>query len=300
MTSDTSGFDRLALQLHPMIPQPAFSQLEAAYQLHFYLCLKTHYLREVFVDDALPLIEEVVADVCRREDYHLLESQLAASHLRLLISLKPTQTVSRVIRMLKGNLSRRFSQQWPKRLAELRMKTLWADGYFARSSGKVNLETVRQYIDSQPAHHGYRGTWTEALRFHNPEFHSPAFPAMHSYSVLQYHLVFITKFRRPLFDDTIAPKLFAYLLLVGKRKTFAVERLSVLPDHIHLLIEGLPSVSINDYALALVNNLHYWMGKNYWGVLKGLDAWDVWQPSYYAGTVGEYTTAQIESFLQIG
>ena len=73
--------------------------------------------------------------------------------------------------------------------------------------------------------------------------------------------------------------------------------MSVLPDHIHLLFEALPSISVADCALSLVNNTLHWMEKNYWGVLKQTGAWDVWQPSFYAGTVGEYTTAQVKRFL---
>jgi len=73
--------------------------------------------------------------------------------------------------------------------------------------------------------------------------------------------------------------------------------MSLLPDHVHLILEAVPSKSIDEIALALVNNTAYWMGKHYWGVLKQTGAWDVWQPSYYAGTVGEYTTAQVKRFL---
>jgi hypothetical protein len=36
----------------------------------------------------------------------------------------------------------------------------------------------------------------------------------------------------------------------------------------HLLIEAVPSLSIGECALSLVNNTRHWMEKNYWGVLK--------------------------------
>ena len=65
----------------------------------------------------------------------------------------------------------------------------------------------------------------------------------------------------------------------------------------HLIIEAVPNVSVNDCALALLNNTQQWMEKRYWGVLKETGAWEVWQPSFYAGTVGEYSTAQVKRFL---
>jgi putative transposase len=180
------------------------------------------------------------------------------------------------------------------------MPTLWARGYFARSSGKVGADTVRAYVDNQISHHGYRGAWTEGLRFKNAEYKSPAFKLAHCLTILQYHLVFVTDFRNPIFDEVISPKLFEYLIAVGKKRGFVIDRMSVLPEHIHLVVEALASLSVAEIALSVVNNTRYWMEKNYWGVLKQTSAWDVWKPSFYAGTTGEYTTAQVRSFLSRG
>lgn len=107
----------------------------------------------------------------------------------------------------------------------------------------------------------------------------------------------MTDFRIPLFDEAIAPRLFEYVIAVGQKRGFVVDRLSVLPDHVHLVIEAVPSLSMNECALTVVNNTRHWMEKKYWGVLKQTGAWDVWKPSFYAATTGEYTTAQVRSFL---
>jgi putative transposase len=115
---------------------------------------------------------------------------------------------------------------------------------------------------------------------------------------LNYHLVFATQGRIPVFDETIASRLFKYLLAVGRKHNFAIDRISVLPDHMHMLVEGIPRISVEEYALSILNNTQFWMAKNYNGVLKETGAWDVWRPSYYAGTVGEYTTAEVKSFLR--
>ena len=275
-----------------------FSNLESAYQLHYYLCFKTHYLREVLVGKTEQELVNIAAEaVATREGYHLLDTKVEPAYTRLLLSLKPDQAISQAVQRLKGNISRQFSATFATRLSDLRMPTLWSRGYFARSTGKVNLDVVRSYVDSQITHHGYRGSWTQALRCRNPRFESPAFTLAHCLTILQYHLVLVTDFRIPIFDEVIAPKLFDYVIAIGKKRGFAVERMTVLPDHVHLLIEALPSLAIGDCALSLMNNTRQWMEKKYWGVLKQANAWDVWRPSFYAGTVGEYTTAQVRRFL---
>jgi len=148
---------------------PHFRALEAAYQLHFYLCFKTHYLRPILIsDDHRDLVTRVFDEVSAREQYHLLETDVAADYVRLLLSMKPTQTVSHAVKMLKGNVSRQFGVAFAPDLASHNTKTLWATGYFARSAGKVNLELARNYVEGQTSHHGYKGDWTHALKYHKP------------------------------------------------------------------------------------------------------------------------------------
>ena len=277
------------------------SKLVPAYQLHHYLCFRTHYLREMFGGDTeCDLIATTAQAVCAKEGYHLLDKQISSDHVRLLISLTPEHTVSQAVQLLKGNLSREFSIAFPNRLRQERLRELWARSYFARSSGRVDDDTIRNYIYGQASHHGYRGSWTEALRFRNPEFNSPAFHLAHCFTILQYHLVLVTDFNISVFDDAIAPTLFEYVMAIGKKHGFKVDTISVMPDHIHLLVEAIPSLSVAALANAVRTNTRYWIEKNYWGVLKQTAAWDVWKPSFYAGTTGEYTTAEVRSFLSGG
>jgi len=273
---------------------PHFTALTAAYQLHYYLWFKTYYLRPLLeAHDVRLVVQTVLTDVCARNDYHLLESDITQDQLRLHISLQPRHTVSQTVRLLKGNLQYQFGKSFGT-------GKLLGKGYFARSSGKVDLTRVRRYVESQITHHGYAGEWTKPLRYRNQDFRSPAFRFDHCVSILNYHFVFVTHCRLALFDETIAPRLFEYILAIGLKHKFAVDRIGLLPDHMHMIIEGIPSISVEEYALAIVNNTRYWMEKNYSGVLQATDGWDVWQPSYYAGTVGEYTTAQVNSFLRGG
>ena len=52
---------------------------------------------------------------------------------------------------------------------------------------------------------------------------------------------------------------------------------SLMPDHLHLAIRGNIQDSPEEIALSLMNNLAFAIGQK-----------AIWQPSYYAGTFGEY------------
>ena len=162
-----------------------FTDLDSAYHLHYYLRFRTYFRIPLFATSKEnELIKNVLDDVCLRENYHLLDTTIDKDHLRLLLSLTPAQKVSRAIQMLKGNISREFVLTCQEQLAIHGVNRLWAKGYFAQSSGKVNLEAARKYVENQAGHHGYQGDWSKRLKFRNEAFVSPAFDIPHSLAIL--------------------------------------------------------------------------------------------------------------------
>ena len=271
----------------------------SSFQLHFYLYFKTHYRRPLLLNESSQsLVHDVLSEVCARQDYHLMDTDISKDNLRLLVSLKPSQTVSETVKFLKGNISREFGLAFPDLLRAHFSSSLWARGYFATSSGKVNLTAARNYVDSQAEHHGYRGEWTRPLKFRNPDFKSPAFTPDHCFCKLDYHLALVTQNRLPLFDEAMAPALFDYIMAIGRKHKFAVDRIGLMPDHMHLIVEAAPSVSPEECVKAIEENTRHWVTKRYSGVLKQMEAWNVWQPSSYVATVGEYSTAQVREYLR--
>ena len=84
---------------------------------------------------------------------------------------------------------------------------------------------------------------------------------------------------------------------VANKRGFAVDEVSVVPDHIHFILRLNPKTSIQECALSLMNNGQDWMGKQNKSALiqAGIDS--LWQPSAYAGTCGRVTTAMVKAFL---
>ena len=99
------------------------------------------------------------------------------------------------------------------------------------------------------------------------------------------------------FGPSIATELISYWRLVAKKGDFTIDRATVLPDHIHLMIRIVPKVSIATCVLALMNNGQHWLGKHYPHLLIKAKVVQLWQPSAYVGTTGRITTALVKSFL---
>ena len=286
---------RLVLPKHPKYPRPMhlepLADLSWAYQLHYYLCFRTHRRKKIFstTDRSYALAQEL-NEICERHGYHLLKAKDYPDHLRCLLSLRPSDPISKTLQTVKANLSRelgrRFGMQPP----------MWADGFLARSIGRMRIDAVRNYLDSQSKHHGY------ARRSRQPVFrfaaaNPMALTAAHSMFDLSHHIVLATQYRRGIFDSRIGSELVEYWARVAAKKGFAIDRATVLPDHIHLLVRIVPKMSIGNCVLSLMNNGQHWLAKHYPELLVKNSITRLWQASAYVGTTGAVTTALVKSFL---
>ena len=269
------------------------TSLTWAYQLHYYLSFRTHLRRHCFDGPHREVLDKVVREICHRHHYHLLQSQSYPQQLRLSLSLRPEQALSAVAQTIKANSSRECAVQ-------LSLSTpVWARGYLALSSGRMRIAAVRQYLESQPGHHGY------LARILPPVFRYRAaqpvtLTGAHASFVLYYHLVFATWYRRGVFTSGLGRALGEYWLRVAAKNGFAIDQISVVPDHVHLLVRLVPKLSIEFCALSLMNNAHHFIGSNFPQMLIKAEVSQLWQPSAYAGTCGEATTALIKAWLNSG
>jgi REP-associated tyrosine transposase len=123
-------------------------------------------------------------------------------------------------------------------------------------------------------------------------------PAAHTSFDLSHHLVFSTKQRKGVFTSVTGEALTHYWLGVAAKREFAIDQISIVPDHLHLIVRIVPKMSIEEVALSLLNNGQYFIGERYPALLieNGLD--QLWNASAYAGTCGEVTTALIMKWLE--
>jgi putative transposase len=259
-----------------------FTSLTWAYQLHYYLCFRTH--RRLALLKPLEL-KQIISEICGRHEYHLLEWRAEPAQLLCLITLQPAAANSKVIQILKCNSSRDIDM--PR----------WGRGYLARSVGRAHIATVQKYLERQSQHHGYDARILPPVYCYRAC--TPVeLAAAHCSFELSHQLVFATSKRKGVFNSTIGRRLGEYWLRVAAERGFAIDQMSVVPDHVHLIVRIVPSMSIETCALLLLKNGQYFMGKNYSELLVKLGMDQLWEGSAYAGTCGEFTTAFVKAWLR--
>jgi putative transposase len=121
--------------------------------------------------------------------------------------------------------------------------------------------------------------------------------AAHAHFELNYHLIFATRYRKGVFISSMGEVLCNYWLKVAAKHNFAIDQISVVPDHLHLLVRTTPQMSIETCTLALLNDGQHFIGKHFPQALTENKIDRLWQPSAYVGTCGERTTALMKAFL---
>jgi len=177
-----------------------------AYQLHYYLCFRTHRRRELFSSQRIAdSVADLIKEISTNHSYRLLEQNQYPTQQRCLLSMQPSQSVAKAVQLLKCNSSRELA-----RIFNLSVP-IWAGGYLARSSGSVRISAVRAYLEEQPTHHGYATRILPPVyTFHDPQ--PRTLRAAHAVFDLNHHLVFSTQQRKGFFGATIGQALTEYWL----------------------------------------------------------------------------------------
>ena len=90
-------------------------------------------------------------DISKRYDFEIKTMNSDIDHLHMLISIKPSISVSQIVRVLKQESTVYIWKKY-KQLLKLHFwkeHTFWSDGYFVVSIGNANEKTIQKYIAEQ-------------------------------------------------------------------------------------------------------------------------------------------------------
>jgi putative transposase len=116
----------------------------------------------------------------------------------------------------------------------------------------------------------------------------------HSVSALLVHLVFVSKYRKKIFDKDGLEILETAFNGVAERMGFQIIEFNGESDHVHLLVEYPPKLSIS----RLVNHLKGVSSRLYRQKNASLSGNHLWSPSYYAASAGGAPIEVLKSYIQ--
>jgi putative transposase len=112
---------------------------------------------------------------------------------------------------------------------------------------------------------------------------------------LKYHVVWCPKYRRPVLEGAAADRLKVLLAEKATELGLTIHALEVMPDHVHLFVEGDPTRCVAEIVNRLKGYTSSVMRKEFPSLRSRLPT--LWSRSYYAGSVGHVSAATVERYV---
>ena len=113
----------------------------------------------------------------------------------------------------------------------------------------------------------------------------------HNVSVLLYHLVCPTKYRRVVIDEPVDAVLREVCLEIAKRYEIAFVEIGTDGDHVHFLVQSVPTFSPKDLAQKIKSLTARQILARCPQVKRQLWGGSFWSSGYFISTVGQYGNA---------
>ena len=126
----------------------------------------------------------------------------------------------------------------------------------------------------------------------------PYYTNRHSCFMLQYHMVLVTKYRKPILTGEVKDLVYRIIREIFDEKKLVILELNGEPDHIHLLVDCRPQFYISDMIKIMKGNLARWMFLAHPELKKELWGGHLWNPSYCAVTVSDRSRERILTYIE--
>jgi putative transposase len=123
------------------------SNKHVVYSCKYHVVWTPKYRRPVLVRGADRRLKRILRDVAAEHRAEIIEMEIMADHVHVLVEVDPQYGIHRLIRQMKGRSSRLLRQEfaWLKS----RLPTLWSNSSFVSTVGGAPLSIVKQYIENQ-------------------------------------------------------------------------------------------------------------------------------------------------------
>lgn len=125
------------------------SNNHSVFNINFHLILVTKYRRRVINDKVSNRLKEIFENISPRYNIELNEWNHDKDHVHILYSSHPNTHASKFINAYKSAASRLIKKEFPEIKEKLWKDSFWTKSFCLISTGGVNINVIKEYIESQ-------------------------------------------------------------------------------------------------------------------------------------------------------
>ncbi|MEM6841072.1 MAG: IS200/IS605 family transposase [Bacteroidota bacterium] len=116
-------------------------------RLTVHIVWATKYRYPVLKGDIKVRCRTLLIQICEAEDVRILKGVVAKDYVHMHVEYRPSQSISDLVRRLKGRSSRKIQQEFPESGKRYWGRHFWAIGFGCWSTGNITDEMVNEYLD---------------------------------------------------------------------------------------------------------------------------------------------------------
>lgn len=129
-------------------------------QIHIQFVFAVKYRNGLIHSSYKEELYKYISGIIKENKHKLLAINGMPDHIHIFIGMRPTQSISDLLKDIKGS-----SSKWINEKKFLKVKFEWQEGYGAFSYSKSQVNNVINYIQNQENHHKKVSFIDEYLRF---------------------------------------------------------------------------------------------------------------------------------------
>ena len=116
-------------------------------QLTVHIVWATKYRYPVLEGDIKIRCRSLLIQICESEDVEILKGVVSKDHVHMHVNNRPSQSVSELVKRLKGRTSRKIQQEFPELKKRYWGRHFWAIGFGCWSTGNITDDMVNEYLE---------------------------------------------------------------------------------------------------------------------------------------------------------
>lgn len=124
-------------------------------QIHIHAIFAVKHRNALIQDSWSEKLYQYITGITQQYQHKMLQINGMPDHIHLLIGMRPTQSLSNLMKQIKGS-----SSEWINKNRWSNHRFSWQEGYGAFSYAKSQVPSVIRYIQNQEEHHRKK-TFTE-------------------------------------------------------------------------------------------------------------------------------------------
>lgn len=137
-------------------------------QLYSHIVFAVKYREAIIQPEWEESLYKYITGIVQNNGHKLIAINSVPDHLHLLVGLNPSQALSDLMRLVKGDSSEFINKQ-----RYTRQKFQWQQGYAAFSNSHSQIDAVAKYILNQKQHHlkkSFREEYVRILKDYSIEY----------------------------------------------------------------------------------------------------------------------------------